>query len=116
MRSALQVLFEAIEKDKAQTEFITDFSFVYDGIEIQYYGRYYGYASRPGKTEEYEFAGDDYDSMLDCVIPFTGKSIRVMMEELDEKDLQLNVYVMGSYKDPEEGTAGGGGDAKPVHP
>lgn len=91
MRSALQVLTETIDLEKKGVVYISCFSFVYEGVEVQYYGHYYGYAFHAGKSDEYEFAGDDFESMLDCYIPIANKSLKQMLGELKEFDLAIAI-------------------------
>ena len=44
MRKAIQVLEEAIRLEAEKKLYITNFSFVFKDVEIQYYGHFYGYA------------------------------------------------------------------------
>ena len=82
MKTALEIVNAAIDLEVRGKKHLTFFKFVFDGIEVEYWGCYYGYACHPDGHDEYEFGGDSFDEMLADVIPQTGKSIREMLEAL----------------------------------
>lgn len=98
MRNALQVLTEAIKLETDGSSYISNFSFVYAGVEIQYYGHYYGYAFHIGQSDEFEFAGNNFESMLDCLIPLTDKTIKQMLSELKDFDLAISIETINTSR------------------
>lgn len=108
MRNAMQVLMEAIKLEASGDMYISNFSFVYEGIEIQYYGHYYGYAFHVGMSDEYDFAGNDFESMLNCHIPpwfpsnWTDKDIKRAGSHVaglkGNRHVSDGVIVYGTYK------------------
>jgi hypothetical protein len=98
MRTAIQVLEEAIRLEAEKKLYITNFSFVFNDVEVQYYGHFYGYAFHVGQSDEYEFSGNDFCTMLDCFIPLTNKTVREMLNELTEADLSMDTDSFLSWK------------------
>ncbi len=96
MRTALDKLLCAIEDDKANHRWLLTFAFRYGGYEIDYSGRYYGYVyerSCANTATEDEYGWKGFDDMLDSVIRQTGKTMRQMLSELPEHDLEIEFDV-----------------------
>ena len=89
MKTALEIVNAAIDLEVRGKKHLTFFKFVFDGIEVEYWGCYYGYACHPDGHDEYEFGGDSFDEMLADVIPQTGKNIREMLEALPEDAIEV---------------------------
>ncbi len=93
MRTALDKLLCAKDDDKANRQWILTFAFRYGGYEIDYSGRYYGfvYEGNCDNTEtEDEYGWKSYDDMLDSPIRQTGRTMRQMLGELPEQDLEID--------------------------
>ncbi len=91
MRSALSVLTTVIQQAEKGEVHLQDFSFTYGTTLVEYLGRYYGYAYREGEYDQYEYGGDNFEDVLNSVIPFTNKSIRDMLSELTEFDIEIGL-------------------------
>ena len=92
MRTALEKLLGAIEDDKSGHRSLLTFAFRFGGYEIDYSGRYYGYVyegSCANTETEDEYGWKGYGDMLDTIIRQTGRTMRQMLSELPEHDLEI---------------------------
>lgn len=89
MKNAFEVIRAAIDLEEHGKKHLTFFKFTFNGIEVEYWGRHYGYACHPDGHDEYEFGGDTFDEMLADVIPQTGKSIREMLSALPDDAVEV---------------------------
>ncbi|MBQ9725938.1 MAG: hypothetical protein IJV65_00345 [Kiritimatiellae bacterium] len=89
--TALDAVLTARDEDIRDVKSLDFFSFAYNGIEVSYHGRYYGYASPVGSGyHDEEFGAYTFDEMLDCRIGQTGKTIREMLSELSAADVSID--------------------------
>ena len=89
--TALEAVLTARDEDVRNVKSLDFFSFVYNGIEIAYHGRYYGYASPVGSGyHDEEFGAWTFEEMLDCKLDLTGKTIREMLSELNAADISID--------------------------
>lgn len=87
--TALEAVLTARDEDVRDVKSLDFFSFVYNGIEVAYHGRHYGYASPVGSGyHDEEFGAWTFEEMLDCKLDLTGRT---------------------------RGRAGGHGELPPVH-
>ncbi len=92
MKSALDRLMAAVEDDIAGRQWFISFMFRYSGYVFDYQGRYYAYVYPEGKglaRNMDEYCWGSYEEMFDAVISQTGKSVREMLAELSEHDLEI---------------------------
>lgn len=89
--TALEKLEAAIAGDR-QGEWIASFTFRYGGFEFDYMGRYYAYVYEGGSDNtdsEDEYGWSGFDEMLDGTIKQTGMTVREMLAELPDSDLEI---------------------------
>jgi hypothetical protein len=89
--TALEAVMAARNEDVRDVKSLDYFSFVYNGIEVSYHGRYYGYASPIGSGyHDEEFGARTFEEMLDCKLDLTGKTVREMLSELNASDVSID--------------------------
>ena len=89
--TALEKLQKAIAGEK-NGQFFTAFAFKYGGFELDYMGRYYAYVyegSSSNVETEAEYGWSDYEEMLNGVIHETGRTVRQMLSEIADHDLEI---------------------------
>lgn len=89
--SALDKLKAAIKGDE-YGELFTFFTFRYGNFQFDYMGRYYAYVyegSSDNTDSEDEYGWSNFDEMLDANIMQTGKTVREMLSELPESELEI---------------------------
>jgi len=96
MKTALEKLNAAIADDVSGSRYFQSFSFVYDGFEFEYMGRFYAYVhplGNPSARASDEYCWDDYSEMLSAQIDQTGKTVSEMLSELPDHDLEMSFDV-----------------------
>ena len=81
-KTALDIVLAAIDVDLREKKLLERFSFVFEGREVEYQGRYYGYIYAPDGGEESEWGGDSFREMLSDVVSSTEKALWQMLDEL----------------------------------
>lgn len=93
MKTALEKLESAIADDLAGTRGLESFMFQFAGYLFDYQGRFYAYVSPIDKPQYARFMDEycwsDYNEMLCAKITQTGKTVRQMLTELPEHDLEI---------------------------
>ena len=92
MNTALDKLESAIQAETEGREHMLFILFRYGGFEFEYQGHCYAYVhpvgdSRARVTDEYCWGG--FAEMLNATITQTGKTVREMLAELPEHDLEI---------------------------
>ncbi len=91
MTTALEKLEAAIEGDRNGI-WILSFTFRYGNFEFDYMGRYYAFVyegSCDNTDSEDEYGWSSFAEMLDATIAQTGKTVREMLAELPEHDIEI---------------------------
>lgn len=96
MKTALSVLLDAIEQERKGISYIDFFSFRYQNVEFSYLGRYYAFVHIDNRSGSDEYEGSNYDELIDCVIAPTGKTVRQILSELTELDLEIMTDTYGT--------------------